>query len=229
MKGNTTPQWLDFLSAPHRFPLTLHGRERAPPQEYYTGRKLKLRTCSSWWQEQNKKKKKKELYIIPIQMTDDSGSVCRTSKVTSLLLHVWRIWLLPQEELVSVSIRGHEIRGEKDLEENFVLIWPEQQFEINWVSKYHKTVDEETAQFVRYLYLTCRSNFIFLLLFQGEMLCFLLYLTYYADGVGKLWIFLKVQDFNLKSANQYFYVNDKSDDVISEVTIKHSVHLCGTF
>lgn len=31
MKRNTTPQWLDFLSAPNNFPFTLNGHEFSPP------------------------------------------------------------------------------------------------------------------------------------------------------------------------------------------------------
>lgn len=119
------------------------------------------------WTKWNKQKKRSIHYSNPndrwfqLGMQDFKGDFI-------IALCVWQICVLPQEELMSDSIRGHETRGEKDTLGNVLLIWPEQQFEINLVGKYSETVDEETAHFVRSLCLTCRSNFIFLLLFKGR-------------------------------------------------------------
>lgn len=41
MKGNTTPQWLDFLSAPNYLPFTLSARESCPKSiTLYRGRNV---------------------------------------------------------------------------------------------------------------------------------------------------------------------------------------------
>lgn len=70
MKRNTTPQWLDFLSAPNYVPFTLDSHE------FHLLGALKQTLCICCIQPEEK------LWLNVFHMTEDKSTLCKNSNVT---------------------------------------------------------------------------------------------------------------------------------------------------